>query len=80
MKELFTDIFKGLGVVLILVIIASLFLMLIATIFTPIMVLSCNAATSQIGLPHKYDFLAGCMVQESGNWIPLDNWRYVGNK
>ena len=39
---------------------------------------SCYASTSEIGLDAKWDFWAGCRVEEDGKWIPLENWRYFG--
>jgi hypothetical protein len=38
---------------------------------------SCNAATQEIGFPHKWGFWSGCMIEvEEGQWIPLENYRY----
>jgi hypothetical protein len=42
-------------------------------------VVTCDQQTSEIGVPHRFTFWGGCQVQEKGNWIPLDNWRYFGD-
>lgn len=38
---------------------------------------SCNAKTADIGFPHKWGVMSGCMIQpdNKGEWIPLENWR-----
>lgn len=38
---------------------------------------SCDAMTIQMGFPHRYSFLSGCMIEvKAGQWIPLDNYYY----
>lgn len=38
---------------------------------------SCDAMTVQIGFPHRYSFLSGCMIEvKAGQWIPLSNYYY----
>jgi hypothetical protein len=40
----------------------------------------CNAQTLNIGFPHTYNIMGGCLVQPNpGQWIPLENWRFFGD-
>jgi len=37
---------------------------------------SCDAATANIGFPHRWSLLGRCQIQVSdGRWLPLDNYR-----
>jgi hypothetical protein len=37
---------------------------------------SCDAQTSDMGFPHKWGIMSGCMIEPNeGQWIPLENWR-----
>lgn len=63
----------------------GLWIFLIAvTMFVGIMLLanvgaraSCDAMTVQMGFPHRYSFLSGCMIEvKAGQWIPLSNYYY----
>lgn len=76
MKE-FLDIIKIIGVCILGILIVTI---LVGAICTPLLTLECNAQAKDIGLSYKYDFWGGCLVQENGYWMPLDNWRYIGNK
>lgn len=38
---------------------------------------SCDAMTVQMGFPHRYGFLSGCMIEvKAGQWIPLSSYYY----
>ena len=74
------DLLKGIGVAVLLILVAAILIVALWGAFYPFLLAICNEQTKDIGIPHKYSFLGGCLVQENGNWIPLDNWRYVGNK
>lgn len=41
---------------------------------------TCNQSTKDIGLPHQWGWFSGCRILENNKWIPLDNWRYLGEK
>ena len=37
----------------------------------------CNAKTANIGFPHTWGPLAGCLIEVTpGQWIPLDNYYF----
>ena len=41
----------------------------------------CNHAAAEIGFSHRWDIWSGCMIEvQEGQWIPLDNYRWVENK
>lgn len=41
--------------------------------------MECRGKTSGMGIPWRYEIFGGCQVEPSiGVWIPLDNYRYVG--
>jgi hypothetical protein len=41
---------------------------------------TCEARTQSIGYPHRWEFWSGCMIEVfNGQWIPLENYRYVGD-
>jgi hypothetical protein len=77
MKELWNDYIKP---VIFIIIIFMLSISLLLAMVSPLLLISCNTETKYIGIPHKWGLWSGCLVQENGNWIPLDNWRYFGNK
>ncbi len=78
--DTFLDVIKGIGTLILGVLVIAVIIGALCAAFVPVFILSCNEQTKDIGLPHKYNFWGGCMVQENGNWIPLDNWRYLGNE
>lgn len=71
------DIIK---VIVLAILIVAIGISLLTVAFSPIMKLSCEESTKDIGLPHRWSFWGGCQVQENGNWIPLSNWTYFRNK
>jgi len=60
----------GVCIVIILCLVAS---------FIGITWAECEGATKDIGLPNRFLVIGGCQVQENGQWIPLNNWRYFGD-
>lgn len=40
---------------------------------------TCEEKTRNIGLPHTWSPWTSCMINQDGDWIPLENWRYIGN-
>ena len=41
----------------------------------------CNHAAAEIGFSYRWDIWSGCMIEvQDGQWIPLDNYRWVENK
>jgi hypothetical protein len=71
---------KGLGMILLAILACALLIAILFMALQSLMILDCNGQTKDIGLPHRYSFFGGCQIHEDGNWIPLENWRYFGNK
>ena len=65
------------------VVIAILCLALVFGVFVGIVLVldhkTCDEQTKYIELPHTWSAWTSCMVEQDGKWIPLENWRYVGN-
>ena len=39
---------------------------------------ACSAAWDASGMKHRYDYMAGCLVETSpGRWIPANSYRQV---
>jgi hypothetical protein len=66
--------FASVFIVFILVCTFMLFVGVAFTISQPY----CNAATAQIGFPHRWGFWKGCQIEVTeGQWIPLESYRYI---
>ena len=40
----------------------------------------CNGRTQNIGFEHRYMWpFGGCQIYVNGSWIPLDNYRFLGD-
>lgn len=41
---------------------------------------SCHRTANKMKLNSAYGLVTGCMVQsKAGDWVPLDNYRYMGD-
>lgn len=74
------DVLEGIGVSILVILAIMILTVVLWGIVSPFMYLECQNATKDIGLNSKWNFWAGCLVQENNKWIPLDNWRYLGEK
>ena len=67
------------GICVLVIIAVMLVTTLVYTAAVPLLVIDCNQKTKSMGMEHKYNFFAGCMIEvEKGLWIPFENYRYVG--
>jgi hypothetical protein len=66
--------------IILAILIVAIVIVVVTIAFIPAMRASCDATTKDIGMPHRWSFWGGCQIQENNNWIPLDNWRYLGDK
>lgn len=39
---------------------------------------TCTEQTKEIGFPHRWGVFSGCMIEVNGSWIPLENYRFLG--
>lgn len=66
------NVIEWLGFLLILLLAFSVFVGVYAITDS----LMCNAKTADIGFPHSWGLVSGCLIEtEPGIWIPLENWR-----
>lgn len=37
--------------------------------------IECDNKAGRMGKAHEYRFIGGCMIEDKGVWIPLENYR-----